>query len=300
MTIPSSKLEIWSKQGATDAPKTLREKIERNLKGDKSKIQQKDQLKIFLQGSYRNSTNIHGNSDVDVVVQHDTTFSKDISNLKKYEVDIYESVYSPATYSWEEFKREVVKTLCLTFGVENVEIGNKSIKIDGGEYEADVIPCFEHRDYLSFGSNEENRIYTTGIKFYTTKDNRPVINYPKKHYQNGSEKNTRVNGFYKPTIRIFKNFKRKLVEQGAINKEQAPSYFVENLLYNVPNEYYDNPDVSDRVYNILKWLNGNKSNYNRFNCQNAQVRLFGNTPEQWNEKDAKKFVSSVINLWNEW
>lgn len=300
MTILKTQLELWSQQGALVTPKLLREKIERSLKGDKSKVQQKERLKIFLQGSYRNSTNIYGNSDVDIVVQHEATFHKDISKLTKEEVDIYNEIYSPATYSWKEFKSEIIKTLAYTFGAENVEIGNKSIKIDDGEYEADVIPCFEYRNYSSFGIDKENREYIPGILFYTTEDNRAIINYPKMHYENGSDKNKRVNGYYKPTIRIFKHIKRKIVEKSIIDKEQVPSYFVENLLYNVPDEYYDNSDVSNRFYNILKWLNDNRSNYNQFNCQNGQVSLFGNTPEQWNENDAKKFVSSAIKLWNEW
>lgn len=78
MTIPISQLEIWSKQGAIDTPKKLKEKIEKSLKSDSSKIQNKSQLNIFLQGSYRNSTNIYGNSDVDIVVQHNSTFSRNI------------------------------------------------------------------------------------------------------------------------------------------------------------------------------------------------------------------------------
>lgn len=300
MTIPTSILESWSKQGAVSTPKSLREKIERKLIGDESKIQRKHQLDIYLQGSYRNSTNIHGSSDVDVVVQHNATFYKDISALDRHEVDIYNNTFSAATYSWEDLKKETIKTLCYAFGTHNVEVGNKSIQVDDGSYEADVIPCFEYRKYLSFGEREEDRKYIPGIIFYTTNENRPVINFPKMHYLNGSDKNKRVYGYFKPTIRVFKNFKRKLLDKGIINKEEAPSYFIENLLYNVPDECYNTTDLSTRIYNTLRWLNDNSSSYSNFLCQNGQIKLFGNSQEQWDEKDAHVFVSSAINLWNEW
>lgn len=300
MTIPISQLEIWSKQGAIDTPKKLKEKIEKNLKSDSSKIQHKSQLKIFLQGSYRNSTNIYGNSDVDIVVQHNATFSRNISKLTQNEIEVYKEVYTSATYTWEDFKKEIIKTLCFTFGAENIEIANKSIKINTGIYEADVIPCFEYRKYLSFGRELNNRNYITGIKFYTEKDKTPIINYPKMHYENGVNKNKNVSGNYKPAIRIFKNFKKELVESNIIKKELASSYFVENLLYNVPDEKYMNYDISKRIYNILKWLYDNQNSLNKFNCQNEQIELFGESQEQWNELDAKKFISSVIKLWNEW
>jgi len=300
MTIPKSTLETWSNQGATVTPKNLREKIETKLLAQDSKIQNKHRLDIFLQGSYRNSTNIYGNSDVDVVVQHDSTFFSDISELDTVEKSLYNSAFSDASYTWDDFKSEVVDTLENVFGKTNVEIGNKSIKIDDGSYEADVVPCFQYRKYTSFGSYESERNYVEGIKFFTTNERRSIVNYPKVHYSNGATKNQSVNSYYKPTIRVFKNMKRKMIEKGLITKELAPSYFVENLLYNVPNETFNNSNIDTRVYNILKWLSDNRYSISNFVCQNEQVYLFGHTEEQWNETDAQSFIAEVINLWNEW
>ena len=67
------KLDYWSQKGATQAPKNLR-KIEKVLTANESKIKRKNQLDIYLQGSYRNNTNIFGSSDVDIVVQSNATF----------------------------------------------------------------------------------------------------------------------------------------------------------------------------------------------------------------------------------
>lgn len=300
MAISNSTLETWSRQGATQTPKSLREKIERKLIGDSSTIQRKNQLEIYLQGSYRNNTNIYGNSDVDIVVQHDSTFFSDVSDLDVHETALYKSAFNDATYTWDDFKSEVIETLENTFGATNVEVGNKSIKIDDGSYEADVIPCFEYRKYISFGVRESERNYIPGIKFYTTNERRGVVNYPKEHYSKGASKNQRVTLRYKPSIRVFKNIKKKLIEENMITKDLAPSYFIENLLYNVPDELYDTSDIGDRIYNILEWLEDNSYSLSNFQCQNEQINLFGYSPEQWNEYNAREFITQTKKLWNEW
>ncbi|MGN7484987.1 nucleotidyltransferase domain-containing protein [Priestia megaterium] len=300
MSISKGTLEAWSSQGATATPKALREKIEKKLTGENSKIQRKNQLDIYLQGSYRNNTNIYGNSDVDIVVQSDATFFSDVTELDTYEVSLYKSAFSDATYTWSDFKNEIIETLEDAFGKESVEVGNKSIKIDDGSYEADVVPCFEYRKYISFGELESQREYIPGIKFFTTKENRSVVNYPKEHYSKGAKKNQSVENRFKPTIRIFKNMKRKLIEKDMITKEEVPSYFLENLLYNVPDELFDNSEIANRVYDILKWLGDNRYSLSEFICQNEQIYLFGSSQEQWNEVDAQKFINQIIILWNEW
>lgn len=188
MAIPKSTLETWSNQGATATPKALREKIERKLTEGNSTIEHKSQLDIYLQGSYRNNTNIYGNSDVDIVVQSDATFFSDVSELDTYETALYKSAFADALYTWDDFKSEVIKTLENAFGEEKVEVGNKSIKIADDSYEGDVVPCFEYRKYISFGNSESERKYIPGIKFYTTNERRAVVNYPKEHYSNGAEK----------------------------------------------------------------------------------------------------------------
>jgi hypothetical protein len=300
MVIKNSQLEIWSHQGATATPKALREKIESVLRGDNSKITNRNAVGIYLQGSYRNSTNIFGNSDVDIVVQTNNVFYSDTSNLSLVEKEIYESQRISSQYTWSMYKREVLDTLIRHFGIDNVEIGNKSIKINTGSYEADIIPCIHYKKFINYGYLETDKEYIEGIKFFTTTENREVINYPKRHYLNGVKKNQQTEEMYKKTVRIFKNIKSKLVTLNKINGKTAPSYFVENLLYNVPNDNFIKNNYGMTVYNLLKWLSDNRSNLLQFLCQNEMIYLFGATPEQWNENDAKNFIDQSINLWNEW
>lgn len=299
MTIHKEILDSWSKQGATKAPKILRERIEKVLTNDRSKIKKKNQLDIYLQGSYRNNTNILGSSDVDIVVQSNATFFSNISKLDTYEREIYNKTFDDATYTWRYFKNDVIETLKNAFGSSNVKVGNKSIKIITENYEADVIPCFEHRKYEYFGNNEKERTYIPGIQFYTTNENNIVINYPKKHYSFGVDKNNRTNNKYKPTVRIFKNIKKRLLEQKKITSKVTSSYFIENLLYNVPDRYFNIENSSISVANILNWLISNVDSFPMFVCQNNQINLFGSTQEQWNEEDARNFIFEVNKFWDE-
>lgn len=300
MAIPNSQLERWSNQGATATPKALRERIEGVLRGDDSLITNKNSVSIYLQGSYRNSTNIYGNSDVDIVVQTNNVFYGDPSGLSNKKKEIYESLRNQSQYTWSIYKKEVLDTLINYFGSDNIEIGNKSIKINTGSYEADVVPCIQYRKYIDYGYSSDSQIFIEGIKFFTTRENREVINYPKRHYSFGAEKNQQTNEMYKKTVRIFKNMKSKLVNSSKLEKSTAPSYFIENLLYNVPNDKFIRNDFSQTVYNLLKWLSDNKNNLSSFVCQNNIVDLFGDSQEQWNESDARKFINECIILWNEW
>src|SRR5437870_11381300 len=80
MPIPESQLETWTHQGATTTAKSTHETIRRALAADSSPIKDKD-FEIYLQGSYKNDTNIRGDSDVDVVVQLNSTFDPSLSSL---------------------------------------------------------------------------------------------------------------------------------------------------------------------------------------------------------------------------
>ncbi|MCK1987177.1 nucleotidyltransferase [Lysinibacillus fusiformis] len=300
MTISNSQLDVWSNQGATTTPKLLREKIERVLRSETSLVSDKKDVSIYLQGSYKNSTNIYGNSDVDIVVQTNKVFYGDISQLTEIQKNAYKNYTKNSDYTWDIYKKEIVSTLVEYFGSDKIIIGNKSIKVETDNFEADVVPCIQYRKYYDYGNTTDSQNYVEGIKFFTTEEKREVINYPKLHFSFGAEKNRETREMYKPTIRIFKNIKKTLVNAGKLDKSTVPSYFIENLLYNVPNERFVKGNYSLTVLNLLSWLAENRENMSLFICQNKMVNLFGPTPEQWNEVDATNFIYESIILSNEW
>ena len=299
MGIPESQLETWSRQGATVTAQTTYESIRTALSADTSLIKYEN-YDIYLQGSYRNTTNIRGDSDVDVVVQLNSVFNSNVSALTTDEISAYHSTYSDASYSFNEFRRDVLASLMAYYGSTAVSEGNKSIKADSGtsRLPSDVVPCLEHRKYSYFLSKSQQS-YVEGIVFYTQRENRRVVNFPKVHYENGARKNNDANtrGNYKPTVRMFKNARSHLVNDGVISSDVAPSYFVECFLYNVANDAFAG-DYGDRYITVLSRLA--EGNFDSFVCQNEQTPLFGETPEQWSKDKAIELLAALIKLWRDW
>ena len=297
MPIPESQLQTWSHQGAVTTAKQTHEAIRKAL--DPHTWPTGVKYEVYLQGSYKNTTNIRGDSDVDVVAQLNSTFQSDLSELTDYQKILHKQAHPDATYLWQNFRADVITALRNYFGYSAVDdTGNKSIKVAEGSNRlpADVVACMQYRKYKHFRSlNDQN--YVEGMLFYTLREGREVINFPKVHYQNGTEKNGRTSSRYKPTIRVFKNARTYLVNQGIINKELAPSYFLECLLYNVPDGNFTF-NYQDTFCSVVNWLQ--KANMNSFVCQNERTFLFGDTPEQWSSSDAQYFLRMLVNLWNNW
>jgi len=93
-----------------------------------------------------------------------------------------------------------------------------------------------HRRYTDFSGGQDGS-YFEGISFFAA-DGTRIDNFPDHHSQNLTAKHQATASRYKPAIRIFKNIRSKLIERGLLLKGEAPSYYIEGLLYNVPNELF--------------------------------------------------------------
>ena len=255
MAIPEAQLETWSHQGATVTSSATYGSIQAALAAGASPIREMD-YEPCLQGSYKNSTNIRGDSDVDVVVQLNSTWGRDLSGLSPDQTRLYQASYYNATYLWSDFRRDVLQALRAYYGPTAVVEGDKSLKVlaGGGRLAADVIPALHFRKYWYFRSIQ-NKGYIDGIKFSNRRDNREITNFPKPHYENGVSKQAagRTSSHYKPTVRVFKNARTFLVGQGLLDEDVAPSYFVECFLYNVPDAEYAGT-LQQRFVSVWNWL----------------------------------------------
>lgn len=296
MSIPESQLELWTHQGAEQSSANTYQSIKNCV--ENSEILTLKNFDIYLQGSYKNTTNIRGDSDVDIVVQLNSTFQGGLNLLKEEEKQNFKKAYNDSTYSFEEFKRDVYNTLLSHYGQNLVSIGKYSIKLDGGSgrLPSDVVACLNYRRYHTFVSITDHT-YEDGIYLYTSTDKRKITNYPKIHYSNGVSKNDDTNGLYKPAIRMFKNTRSYIEDHDLFLDKLAPSYFVECLLYNVPSNLYRS-SLQSTFTDSIDWLNQNDISV--FLCQNRIQFLFGDTPEQWNVDAARKFISKLYDLWNNW
>jgi len=91
MAIPETQLTTWANQGAITTAKTTADSVKNalNYNGWPSGVD----FEVYLQGSYKNDTNIRGNSDVDVVAQLNSTFYSNLSEDQKRTLGL-----TPATY----------------------------------------------------------------------------------------------------------------------------------------------------------------------------------------------------------
>ncbi|MGO9454323.1 MAG: nucleotidyltransferase [Candidatus Binataceae bacterium] len=298
MAIPESQLKTWSHQGGTSSSSAAYTSIRNALLTSKSPLAGRA-VDIFLQGSYANSTNIYGDSDIDVVVYYDQTFYKDMSALTTAQQQLHDQIYPPATYLWQNVRDDVHAALVAYYGSAAVTAGPKSIKVQTGKggRPSDIVPAVQFRRYATF-VDQANLTAHWGIQFLDS-SNRPIINYPKYHRERGEEKNqtSRTNGRYKPTIRVFKNFRNYLVERRLLSKGVAPSYFIECALHNAPDSLFL-PDLSDSVPSILSYLS--TANVSTMLCQNGVTRLMGSEPTQWLATSLTAFLTAAKGAWSNW
>lgn len=300
MPFSENQLATWSNLGAVTTSAQTYNSVKTCIDG----IDWNSDIKydIYLQGSYRNSTNIRGNSDVDIVVEFKSIFYSNKYSLPPDQLREFNEYFGgEVKYELADFKAGLIEGLRAYYSHNIVNESNRAIKITGesGRMNADVICCAEYKKYKSFSRlNPDN--CADGIIFWERDTNKEIINFPKLHYDNGVIKNENTDDNYKPVVRIFKNIVSRLVENGKLNASLAPSYFIECLLFNIANNNYQQNTYFDMVLNILNALHDATDNQlMNYYCQNEIITLFGDSDQQWNIPDYVQFVSRVIEYWNE-
>jgi hypothetical protein len=296
MAIPKSQLETWSHQGSVAQSKTTYATIKNTLEAPGSPYAGKS-IDVFLQGSYGNDTNIFSESDVDVLIRLNTCFQKDLEQLSQIQKDAFSAAHSDATYTHVEFKRDVLVHLQNKFGT-SVKPGNKAVKIQqsGSRRNADVLIAIQFRRYHRFISLNDQE-YDAGICFYNSSGAR-IANYPKQHLENCTAKHQATNSLFKPLVRIVKNMRGKLIEDGLLEAGVAPSYYIEGLLYNVPNDKFAG-SFGDSFVNCINWIHD--ADRSKFVCANRQYYLLRDDPDvTWSIVQCDKFLGALIDLWKNW
>lgn len=297
MGIPESQFEVWSHQGSITQSASTYSTIKNALEAASSAYYGKN-YKVFLQGSYGNDTNIYAESDVDVVIRLDDVYYSDVTQLSPEEKDAYDQAFIPATYSYEEYKQDVLTALKDRFG-SDVKAGEKAIAVaaNGSRRKADVIAAMQFRRYWKFKSTYDTS-YDEGICFFNGAGER-IANYPKQHSENLTTKHQDSNAWLKPMVRVLKNLRSKLVADGALKAGVAPSYYLEGLLYNVPSEKFGS-SYTDCFVGAMNWIQ-TETDKSKLVCVNEQYYLLWNGSQtSWERDNAEAFIEAAISLWNEW
>lgn len=297
VAIPESQLETWSHQGSVTQSSTTYNTIKNVLEAAGTPYAGKT-YSVFLQGSYGNDTNIYAESDVDIVIKLDDCWHRDLEALSQEEKDAYKNAYVDATYTHVDFKRDVLRVLTDAYGAD-VKAGDKAIAIAAraNRRKADVIVAIQFRRYYKFRSTSDQS-YDEGICFYNAAGER-IVNYPKQHSTNLTRKHQNTNNWLKPMVRVLKNMRGKLVEDGYIKTGVAPSYFLEGLFYNVPNDKFA-VSFEGCFVNAINWIQS-EADKSKLVCANEQYYLLReNSHTCWPQANCEAFLDSAIRLWNDW
>ena len=206
------------------------------------KLYSKEEIEIFIQGSYANNTCVRGESDVDIAIVR-----KDINEYA------WGSIFSPYTPAFKHnadaavFKMIVENALKTYFTSYYVHRKNKSIKVDGNTYrkQADTVPAFGmHHFYDS--EKDDFQHYNEGITIYAD-DGQVINNFPKQHIANGRSKNVSTNYYYKKMVRIAKKLRYLMEDYGYSSAQKVSSFGIESLLWNIPDSIF-------KKYSIYRFI----------------------------------------------
>ena len=189
-------------------------------------------LEVFAQGSYANRTNVRQDSDVDICVLYTGAFFGDYSMSEG--LSDAALGYTDATYPYFDFKNDVEHALVSYFGKSAVTRGKKAFDVHANTYriDADVVPCFEHR---RFHGTPQNNWHYSGTQLFPD-GGLSIINWPRQNYANGVAKNTATSRSFKAVTRILKRLRNEMVAGDVAAATVIPSYLIECLVWNVPNE----------------------------------------------------------------
>lgn len=206
-------------------------------------------LKIYTKGSYANNTNVRSDSDVDIAVQCQELFYwGEAAPGTHVTTSPYRGIWTAG-----KFRAEVLAAVRAKFPGQVDASGSAALRIRSGtaRAEADVVLCFDYRYYTT-----PNK-YVMGSRVVKT-NGALITNYPEQHLRNGRLKNKETSLRYKKIVRILKRVENSMAT--AHTNKELPSYFIESLVYNVPNSILIGPDwtgsVRRAIAHILTMLAG--------------------------------------------
>ena len=232
-------------------------------------------LSVYAKGSYPNNTNVRADSDVDVAVQCHDVYYFDTHTPEITPARIpYQGIWTPSV-----LRVETEAALRFRFGNQVDATSSTAIRVNSStaRIDADVTPCFDYRYYFS------PEDYREGVKIFPI-GKQPIVNYPSQHLDHGRAKNTATNHRFKQVVRIVKRMANAMSEDGF--HHQVPSYFVECLVYNCPNDLFSHSTWTERVRQVITYV-----------WQSLQGPEPSNESDRWLEVNECKYLFHSAQKW---
>lgn len=287
----------WTKP-ASDTEETKLSNAERMVReaiAEDEKLKSKS-TEVFGQGSYANDTNVKRDSDIDINVRYKDGFYYDLpsESAKREDFDII-----PHEYTYREYKDDVENALVRKFGRASVVRKNKCLMVEGNTYrvETDVVPTWDYRRY----SNDNDKSYVSGGKFFSD-DHQEVVNFPKKHIENGKTKNSNTSRRFKRLTRVHKKIRYKMIEDGITISDNISSFLLECLVYNTPDYVFNNYDTwTERLKYSVSYLYGQTENEE--DCKNwcevsERLYLFISSKGSVRKCSFRDVNQYMVQVWN--
>ncbi|EIN9983230.1 nucleotidyltransferase [Vibrio parahaemolyticus] len=273
---------------------TEKEKQERTERMIRQAIQAHEPLSdcalvIFTKGSYANNTNVRADSDVDIAVE-----CTECIYWEEEKKGAHPQNNTPYSGKWtpEKLRTEIIEALNSKFPGQVDTTGTTAIQINSSSsrVNADVVPCFSYKYYFADGTiRRGTKIFKSG--------GGSIRNYPKQQLEYGTSKNNRTNYIYKKVVRILKRVQNSMASDQTFR--ELPSYFIESLVFNCPDDLFESSTWTERVKSVLihiwEELQGDiEPTANRWAEANDCLYLFHPT-QKWTRKDGREFAQAAWN-----
>jgi hypothetical protein len=246
-------------------------------------------FRVYAKGSYANNTNVRSDSNVDIAVRCTAAcYWEEHTKGAAPASSSYGGIWTAS-----KLRNELVAAMKAKFPNQVDTSGSTAIRVNANSarVDADVVPCFDYHYYFSPTSYREGAMI---IK----KDGTRISNYSEEQLKKGRAKNTATNGFFKQAVRIMKRVENAMVQDDYHREVQ--SYFVECLVYNVPDEVLKRSTwestIRGVIYHIYSSLQGDERSEasHRWHEVSEWKYLFHNS-QPWTRKDARDFAMAAWN-----
>lgn len=255
-------------------------------------------FRTYVKGSYANRTNVRLDYDVDIAVECTDFFYSDTTGAPADVVKAAEAMRIPYTeeYGPKEFKDDIEAALVSYFGRPAVIRGNIGLRVRQNQttLPADVVPSFEyHLIYTTDGRGIP--IYHRGTRIFPDKGG-IVDNWPQQQYDRGVLKNNATGRHYKRIVRALKRLENALVQAGQL--AELPSFFMECLVYNVPNAYFNHPTYVADMREVLATIFHSTVADDRCNAwlEASERKYLFDRSQGWNRQQANDLANRAWNF----
>ena len=251
-------------------------------------------VSIYLQGCYACKTNTKFQSKLEIIVEINKTREYDYNTMVREDMKMFENFFINFEHYFDvrRFKQVLADEIKKVLGV-HVTMGTTTILIPAFgklQHAVDIFPCFKYKYFRPEGGSIRAKLV------YDQKLEEHFLMFTNLHTVNGDLKDTMTKGNFKRMVRLMKNLVAISVREDK-NINFVRGYFIECLLYNVPNEMYFSKDgkLLSVFLKVINWLNF--ANLNDFVCQNQIWSFWGNADGFWCQHEARQFINDVIEFY---